>query len=60
MTQLAHVALGVNKRNDVGVIAPQCRHHRAPACTGGLDGGTHGVPDVHERDRSRGNGAGRA
>ena len=60
MAQPARVALGIDERNDVGMIAPQRRHHRAAAGAGRLDGGAHGVPDIHERHRSRGNGAGRA
>jgi hypothetical protein len=48
MAQPARTALGIGEGNNVGMIAPQRRHHCAAAGPGGLDGGAHGVPDIHE------------
>jgi hypothetical protein len=47
--QAAGLALGLDEGVDVGVVAAQCRHHRAAAVAGRHDGAAHRVPHVHER-----------
>ncbi len=50
-------ALGLNECLDVGVVAGQHPHHGAAPRPGAHDGAAHGVPHVHEAERSRGVGA---
>jgi len=57
MPQYMAVALGVDEGLDVGMVAAQRGHHRAAARAGGKQRGAHGIPDLHERHRPRGDGA---
>ena len=48
------IGLGGDEGLDIGVIAAHGRHHRAAAAAGGHDRAAHRVPDIHERERTRG------
>jgi hypothetical protein len=57
VAQPPRLALGGNKGFDVGMVAPQRRHHGAGAGAGGHDGAAHRVPYIHEGQWPRGLGA---
>ena len=57
VAQAYRIGLGVDEGLDVRVVAPERRHHRSAPGAGRHDGAAHGVPHVHEADRTRGVGA---
>jgi hypothetical protein len=48
------VRLGGNELLDVWMIAPERPHHGAAPRSSRHDGSAHGIPDIHETDRTRG------
>src|SRR5260370_20669716 len=57
VAQPSGLALGGNEGLDVGMVAPQRRHHGAAAGAGGNDGAAHCVPYIYEGQWPRGVGA---
>ena len=53
VAQPPRLMLGGDEGFDIGMVAPQCRHHRAAAGAGGHDGAAHRVPYIHEGQRPR-------
>ena len=48
------LTLGFDEGFDVRVVATQCRHHGTAPLTSGHDGLAHGIPDIHEGQRTTG------